>query len=564
MKIKRLFGLLIAVVMIAGTISVVFAAGGAADPTPIISLEDFKAANAAGTLGEMIVAYDNPQDYGNTSDQATVSYDTANDMLLFNTKSNNFLGGVTFANLGSINTSAANWLAGKTLVYEVTLVDVMSVHSVPMFTMIPYATNAQGDAINPNSGANIWWYCKSGISSTNNYPVSTEHTQYEVTGNNSAVGTKMKFKMIQNDHGFHHFYHDGTTWILLDSYNNSDLQNNMGAPYVCMRHGDIYGLSEFMIYETPASENINFKENTTTASVTTVPTEALQESNDKYVISQETFRKANDVASFFPAVGTASANGVVSWQGGMNNTVVSYDKTNDMLIFDTTKNTNIQGNQLQITGFDTSAENAFLGYTIEYELVLVDINSSNPMNQIGIYFDNFTTMENGCAIWWYTKTGNITQGIGNNGFDHVYDISGFKKAEGESVKFKIVCDDFGITSYYDYGEGWEILGMHETEEIPANKGNMWFAFRNGDVYGIKNFAMYENEEAVTTASSTASGTTANSTTSETTLETTTSETTLETTAEPNSGCGSALIPTTAAIVVGVVPAAAVICRKKKD
>ena len=46
----------------------------------------------------------------------------------------------------------------------------------------------------------------------------------------------------------------------------------------------------------------------------------------------------------------------------MNNTVVSYDKTKDMVLFDTKGNTNIQGNKLVIPGFDTSSEDAFSSF----------------------------------------------------------------------------------------------------------------------------------------------------------------------------------------------------------
>lgn len=484
-KYAKVLSFLLAVLMLA-VLSAAFASADDPAPTPTVyfSLDYYKTLEA-----------DALQEKFKLGDVQTmnVTWDSEHEMLLFDTTENTALREAQFNDLGpSIDLTEAHWMKGKTLEYEVVMVDIMNTSNNPLveYGMYSCGTGDYANHVNANYGCNIWFYCRLGISSTNCYPVTMEHTQYQAPGPRNEEGSSVKFKIIENDYGVFHFYDDGDGWVLLNSYDAADLNYDRGAPFICLRNGDVYGLKSYTISATPASENIKFEKEA--EQETEHVTGKIQESDPKYILSQESFRRAEDVSAFFPLISSVSGS-IKMWQGGANKTAVSYDAAEDMVLINTKENTNIQGVLLDIPGVDPTEEHWFNGYTIEYELVLKELNSSMPMSQIGIYFDNFSHMDNGCAIWWYMKSGRLTEGNCKENFDHVYDLD-LKKVQGDSVKFRITEDDFGIATYYNVGEGWEMLGFVDSEDLYFVKGNMWLAFRNGDVYGIKNFAMYVNEE----------------------------------------------------------------------
>ncbi|MBQ9112573.1 MAG: hypothetical protein IJY08_03230 [Clostridia bacterium] len=578
-KFLRLFTALILVIsMLTVAIPGIVAMAAESSSDTLFSQSDLAAANTAGTLSTLVTAFTD----------TNVAYDTANEMLTFG-RTNGWCTMRLDLTGSSIDTTQDNWLSGKTLEFELVLVDASSGNPTIDFSPYPETRDANFVANNNKNewGPTLWWYAKNrslALVNENGVAQTLNHTKAERIAPEMAAGDSVKFRIIQTTDKIVVCYYDteAEKWVAIDDgIAVNELTFTYGGLYFNARGKDTWGIKGLSITNSASISDVHFGELSAGGSSEEIEREPTYETDSKYIISQETFRKAKNVASFFPAVGTAMA-GITSWQGGLNSTAVTYDKEKDMVLFDTSKNTNIQGNTLYIPEFDTTKENAFQGYTVEYELVLVDINSTNPMSKIGFYFDNFTKIDTGCGIWWYQKSGNLTQGNAQDGFAHIYDIIGFKKAEGESVKFKIVCDEFGITSFYDYGEGWQIMGITETEELFYNKGDMYFAFRNGDVYGIKNFAMYANEESGeqpdddkpgddqpedtgdTSVDTSATDTSASDTSGAATDTTAAGTTAVDTTdTSEDKGCGSALSLSAFAIVAIAVPCFA-FCGRKKE
>ena len=576
---KKFLSTLTLIAMLASSLALLAPVASSAaenDDNVLFSMDDVRAANENGELESIFTPVD--------ADTTTIVYNEEEDRVEVTNPGSWKLFKLNLPQTAA-DTTQSNWLQGKTLEYEVVIVK----NETNNLTLTMHTYSETSDSSNPqysnddNNGPAIWWYSlKSTLASVNAYPVGPvpggtayEHTIAEkiVYGNE---GTAVKFRMVQTAERLIHCYYDETTakWIAIDDgHAIADLKVNQGAAFFSSRPKDTWGIKNLTVYSEallPDASGDN-----PGGDIPEIEKEPTQESDSKYLISQETFRKAKNVASFFPAIGEPTS-GYMFWQNGANQTAVTYDHEADMVLFDTRKNGNIQGNTLSFEEFDSSKENAFMGYTVEYELVLVDINDSNPMAQIGLYFDDFENVDNGCAIRWYMTSGNLTMTNCEGGFSGIYDITGFKKEEGDSVKFKLICDEYGITSYYDDGDGWKLMGITETDELYFNQGDMWFAFRNGDVYGMKNFAMYKNEESNSwiapdddddgdndpDGETTTDGGEANTDTSVTSDEGAPGTTGPADT--PDKGCGSAVLPSAAVLMLAAtVPVTVASCKRKK-
>ena len=489
---KRTTAFLLSLLLLATGLSVFALADTDAEPQTLFDISTVTdAAKVSGLIAPT----------NDASATVTMTFDAEQKLYLLSTKESKIGLPCVFLTPGNIDTERDHWFRGKTLEYEVVLSDILSVNTNPLFELSVYsAGNEEGLTafVNGDYGPALWWYPGWGICSSNEYPLNggfsvTAYTRKAVK--EATAGVTRRFKMLENDSGMFHYVWDAEAgeWTLLASFAADSLKYCKGTPYIRMRLGDIYGIKSMKLFETPASDNPIHRE---PGADDTPEAEPTYESNSNYLISMETFRKANNASCYFK--GLAQSNGTPSWGGGPSNTVVSYDKEQDMLLFDTRKNTGINGVTLNIPGFDAK-ENCFAGYTIEFEIVLVDICnvSQLPLMVVGPYYGGFGDCNNGTAIWWYMKDGRFKAANYNGKPNHAAYDGEMKAVEGDSQKFRIVQDEDNLYFYRFVDGDWLIFNLLEASELHFNAGSIWLAFRNGDIYGFRNLAVYKTPEETT-------------------------------------------------------------------
>ncbi len=290
---------------------------------------------------------------------------------------------------------------------------------------------------------------------------------------------------------------------------------------------------------------------------------AADETKGEVILSQEDFKKATpeQLKNYFKDIGWVNGDKV-----SLGATAISYDTTNDMLLMDMTSCTGITGVNLDVPGIDETQENWMKGMTIEYEMVFVTMGKDFA-NFCGPYDGGTPNVDYTAYFRSYPKGGNF-QIVNWNGDNKV--AAGVtltvKKVAGESIKYRLVCNDKGdLYFYYDAndGEGYQMAYYYENSELHYKTGYYRFALRNKDVFGIKNFSLYKNPVEETSATTEESKTTEATTTSATTTVTTTEATTTTATTAAESGCGSSLAIAGVAIVAATVVPTAVCIRKKR-
>lgn len=458
MKTKRFLSGLLCVLMLLSAVGVTTGADGEA-PQHLFSISDYSDNTVLQSL--LTPAF-------NSGHHIQLTYDSENNVYLANSDGTQGLNTVYLDVSGKIDVTQEHWLCGKTLEYEVDLRVLNGTN--PLFELGVYSSGTQAGYTrfgNLNNGENIWWYPALGICASNAYPVSNPvESSLKVPCNEATVGTGRRFRVTETEDGLFQYYHTGTEWKLLAFHARGDMLYTKGNPFIACRKADTYGIQSLVIYPTPEGEQPTWNREREIFSTKNYFEEALVLSGN---YSKLTYDKATDTVA-------------VKVSGSGNGLYMSrIMKAGNALNMDT--------------------PHWLKNKTIEFEIVLTDIQSALPCFEFSVYsYDKASNyakgMGNGTNVWWYPKKGIIVDSTDNSKNN---DTAGKATAQvlgkqGDSLKLRITENDRGMFFYYydTTTAEWTILKSYAAETLPFIRGRMRFQGRNGDTYGIRGFRIYEN------------------------------------------------------------------------
>lgn len=458
MKTKRFLSGLLCVLMLLSAVGVTTGADGEA-PQHLFSLRDYSDNTVLQSL--LKPAF-------NSGHHVQLTYDSENDVYLANSDGSQGLNTVYLDVSGKIDVTQKHWLCGKTLEYEVDL-RVLN-HTNPLFELGVYSSGTQAGYTsfgNLNYGENIWWYPTQGICASNAYPATNPLFSLKVPCNEKTVGVSRRFRVTETEDGLFQYYHTGTEWKLLAFHAREDMLYTKGNPFITCRKTDTYGIRSLVIYSTPEGEQPTWNQ-------------------EREIFSTKNYIKE---ALLLPG----------------SNSKLTYDETTDTVAV-TVSGTALNMSQMMMTGnaLNMDTPHWLKNKTIEFEIVLSKIGSTNPCFEFSVYnsYDGTpkktaTGMGNGTNVWWYPKKGIIVDSTDNTKSNDTTNTGIKAKVlgkEGDSLKLRITENDRGMFFYYydTTTAEWTILQSYAAETLPFIRGRMRFQGRGGDTYGIRGFRIYEN------------------------------------------------------------------------
>ena len=455
MKTKRILSGLLCVLMLLSAVGVTTGADGEA-PQHLFSLRDYSDNTVLQNLLKPTF----------TSHHIQLTYDSGNDVYLAYSDGTIGINMVYLDVSEKIDVTQEHWFCGKTLEYEVDL-RVLN-HANPLFELGVYSSGTQAGYTsfgNLNNGENIWWYPTQGICASNAYPVSNPvNSSLKVPCNEKKVGVSRRFRVTETEDGLFQYYHTGTEWKLLAFHAREDMLYTKGNPFIACRKTDTYGIKSLVIYPTPEGE---------------------QPTWDR---EREIFSTKNHLEEALVLPG--------------NNSSLQYDAATDTVAV-TVSGTALNMSQMMMTGnaLNMDAPHWLKNKTIEFEIVLSKIGSTNPCFEFSVYsYDKASVqakgMGNGTNVWWYPKKGIIVDSTDNSTGNATGGAvtAPVRGTQGDSLKLRITENDRGMFFYY-YDKTtaeWTILQSYAAETLPFIRGRMRFQGRGGDTYGIRGFRIYEN------------------------------------------------------------------------
>ena len=436
--------------------SLVFVTGATELPY-LFSLDDY---TNNETLAGMVTPY--KQGFG-----IGLTYDSENSVHLAASTGTASMNTVLFdINNDKIDTTQEHWFCGKTLEYEVDLRVLADPN--PLFEVGIYSQGTKTgytSFVYSNYGENIWWYPTQGIVVSNSYPISSVHDCIRVVCNEKAVGVTRRFKMTETEEGIFQYYLDGTEWKLLAEYARNEMIYTKGNPFICCRKADTYGIKTFVVYNTPEDE-------------------------------KPTLRRTDEVFS------TKSNSDQMRLLKG-NTSDPQYNEETDTI------SVAISGASLNMTrmtlgnAVNFDSDHWLKNKTIEFEIVLQTLTSTNPVFEISVYSVQGNTtaaaknLNYGTNMWWYTKRGILVDSTDNTVANNTAGAvtAAVFGSQGESLKIRITENESGMFFYYYCLEDaeWKILKSFDTDKLPFTRGMIRFQGRGGDVYGIRGFRIYNNK-----------------------------------------------------------------------
>ena len=453
MKTKRFLSGLLCVLMLLSAVGVTTGADGEA-PQHLFSLRDYSDSTVLQSLLKPTF----------TSHHIQLTYDSENDVYLADSDGTMGINIVYLDVSEKIDVTQEHWFCGKTLEYEVDL-RVLK-HTNPLFEFGVYSSGTQAGYTsfrNANFGENIWWYPTMGICASNAYPATDVKLSLRVPCNEATVGTSRRFRVTETEDGLFQFYYNGTEWKPLAFHAREDMLYTKGNPFIACRQTDTYGIKSLVIYPTPEGEQPTWN-----------PEREIFSTKNHY-------EEASVIPGGYSKLTYVEATDTVELK--VSGTALQYSRLN------------ITGNTLNM---DTP--HWLKNKTIEFEIVLTEIGSTNPCFTFSVYqYDKAQSyaknMNNGTNVWWYSKRGIFVDSTDNSKNNDVGKVTAQVLGnQGDSLKLRITENDDGMFFYYYDATTaeWTILKSYAAETLPFVRGRMRFMGRGGDTYGIRGFRIYEN------------------------------------------------------------------------
>ena len=449
-------------------------AAGAAEPADaaegetLFSLADLRDAQELAALiqpqGSSVIAF---------------SYDEESGLYLADTTAATSSLNTAFFDISNwIDTTREHWLRGLTLEYEVVLADIGDAN--PLFQLGVYAYGAGenlSQSVNADTGPSVWWYPTQGVCATNGYPTKDQFNSKKLPSTGKENGTALRFRVLENEEGLFQYCWNGTDaeWVLLAAHPTEELLNCACNPWLRLRRGDVYGLRSLTVSKTPADESPAFPE-------MLFRSEELR--GNPGLLETLVEEGGGTTASYNAQTDTLELN-VDAATGGLN-----------------------RFSGLVHLGPYTNADRAhwLRGLTVEFEVVLETLTSSNPTFGVSVYEEaadgsKQTSVFRGTGLWWYPYNRGLVSAssvnVDNAGASDCVTVPR-RGEEGDSCRIRITEDENGLFFYCfdETAQSWRLIESYNAAELPYTRGILRVTGRNGDVYGIRNLVVYRNPIAI--------------------------------------------------------------------